>query len=431
MEAEGRNPRGLSALAERRGFRALAAAVVGLTAFTLTALVTGLRRVPEGSVGVRARDGALLEPGTRYLGWRASAVDVFPVEIDWSGVPVPVETAAGARLRGRLSLRGRLDERVVRTLAAAVPQGNVSPGERTRAAVVEAVGKALALRDARDLVDSSPFALKAPWLSVGDVEQGVRVDASEVDMVSVESLRAVAAQVHRAGGPAAAASYLEALASRRPGDPAPLAVQGDLTRIGGDFARAESLYLQALELDPTLPAPMEVLVVHAQQSGRDLERAERLLRRALEIRPDSLPHLNWLSLLMARRGDLRGAEAALVRALAIAPGDAATAVNLAALMDRQGRRDEAIDQLHRVLEAHPEHPLALYNLGSALAEKGDLDGAVGALERAGRVTPPSVRLYQRLAAVYEERGDLQRAEEYRGRAAALERERQAARSPAE
>lgn len=441
METEGRSPDLLSAplggeggppparrswlraLAERRGFRIAAGILVGATAFLLTFLLTSIRRVPEGTVGVRAGDGALLEPGERYLGWRDSSVAVYPVDIDLRGATIQVQAPGGERLRGRLDLRGRLATDVVRALSAPAAAG-APPEERVQAAVVDAVGSALSLREARDLVDASPFALQAPWLPLAGVEQGLSVKSSEVDLVSVESLRAVTARAYQSGGRAAAEAYLERLASRRPGDPAPLCVQGDLARIQRDLARAESLYLQALELDPVLPAPMEVLVVHAHQSGQNLERAERLLRRALERKPDSTPHLNWLSLVLARRGDLRGAESALVRALALDPRDAATAVNLAALMDRQGRRSEAIEQLQRVLDKHPDHPLALYNLGSALAEEDRLDEAIATFERAEKVSPPSVLLTRRMAMAYERRGDLRKAEEYRQKAAALERERQ-------
>ena len=417
------------AFLHRREVRIAAAALVGMAAFAATLVVTSLRRVPEGTLGVRGSDGTFLEPGQRYLGWRASSVSIYPARIDLRDVPVPVQSPQGERLRGRFSLAGSVSAEAVRALSGAGGAAG-SPEERTRAAITEAVARALALRQARDLVDSSPFAFKTPWLPLAGTQQGLQIDSSEIDMVSVESLRAVVSKLHESGGRAAVEPYLEALAARRPADPAPICVLGDLARIEGQTGRAEALYLQALEMDPTLHPALEVLVVQAQQGGENIDRVERLLRRALDLKPDMLPALNWLSLLLARRGDLRGAEGALVRALALAPDEATTAVNLAALMDRQGRRGDAIDQLNRVLGKHPDHPLALYNLGSALADQGKLEEGIAALEKAEKVSPPSVRLCRRLALAYEKKGDARKAEEYRQKAAAVERSKQGEPAPA-
>jgi tetratricopeptide (TPR) repeat protein len=381
----------------------------------------GVRRVPEGSVGIPRAGGAPLEAGRVYLDWRDSAVALVPIAVDLSGLAVPFETAGGERLRATVALRGRLALEAAQTLAA--EEEGPEPERRVRSAVAQAVGRALALREGREMIEASPFPLRAPWLEIAGVERGLEIESSEVDLVTVDSLRQVAARLHAGPEAGAAQRFLESLAARRPSDPAPVCVLGDLARLEGDWRRAELLYLQALELDPTLHAALEVLSVQAQQTGEGLERIERLLRRALQARPESIPFLNWLSLVLARRQDYQGAEGALVRALAIAPDDAPTAINLAALKDRMGRRKEAIEQLRRLLERHPDNALALFNLGSALAEEGDLDGALEALERAEKVTPPSVRLYARLAAVHERKGDAQRAAAYREKAEEARRRR--------
>jgi tetratricopeptide (TPR) repeat protein len=408
-------------LGTRRG-KAAAALAVGIVAFAGTALFIGVRRVPEGSVGIRRADGAPLEAGRTYFSLRDAAVTLMPVALDLRGVSVPFETAGGERLRATLALRGTLAIEAARALASGEEE-QPPPEDKVRSAVAQAVGRALALREGREMIEASPFPLKTPWLGIAGVERGLEIESSEVDLVTVESLRQAAARLQAGPDPAAALRFLQALAERRPSDPAPVCVLGDLARLAGDWGRAEGLYLQALELDPTLHAALEVLSVRAQQTGEDVERVERLLRRALQSRPESIAFLNWLSLVLARREDFQGAEGALVRALAISPGDAATAINLAALKDRQGRRKEAIDLLRRLLEHQPDNALALFNLGSALAEEGDLPGALAALEHAERITPPSVRLYSRLAAVHEKNGDAQRAAAYREKAEETRRRR--------
>ena len=413
----------LRAWIARPGGRTALVALVGAVSFATTLALSALRQVPEGWIGVRRSDHSLLVAGQRYLALRGSSVEIFPLSVEIKGAPLQVTASGGEALRGGLDLSGELAPEVPRALAG--DDASPPPGERLRAAIVTLVERALATRAASDLVESSPFALRAPWLPVGGVERGLKVISSQVDLVSVTSLRGMASRLTASSGTSAASAFLDTLAARRPRDPAPLCVKGDVARIGGDTARAEALYLEALDLDPTLPEAMEALVALAQQRGENLDRAERLLRRALAAKPDSLSHLNWLSLVLARRGDLRGAESALVRALSISPDEPTSAINLASLMDRQGRRTDAIDQLRRVLAKHPDHPMALYNLGSALAEQGDLEGAIATLERAEKTTPPSVRLYSRLAMAYEQRGDAKKSAEYRDKAARVQRERQA------
>jgi Flp pilus assembly protein TadD len=410
----------LRALIERPGGRAALVALVGAVSLASTVALSSLRRVPEGWIGVRPSDRSLLVAGQRYLALRGSAIELFPLGLEIKGAALQVTASGGEALRGRLDLSGKLAPEVPRALAGSLP-----PGERLNAAIVTLVERALATRTASDLVESSPFALRAAWLPVAGVERGLKVITSQVDLVSVSSLRVMASRLTASAGTTAVSAFLDALAARRPRDPAPLCVKGDVARIGGDAARAEALYLEALDLDPTVPEAMEALVALAQQTGENLDRAERLLHRALAARPDSLSHLNWLSLVLARRGDLRGAESALVRALSISPDEPTSAINLASLMDRQGRRTDAIDQLRRVLDKHPDNPVALYNLGSALAEQGDLAGAIATLERAERASPPSVRLYSRLAVAYEQSGDARKATEYRDKAVRVQRARQA------
>ncbi|MEE9219004.1 MAG: tetratricopeptide repeat protein [Acidobacteriota bacterium] len=395
-----------------------------LAAFTLGLALTFwiVRRVPEGWTAVRTADGNLLEPGRLYSSWSRSSFELFPSRINLDKAPLQVRAPGGEVLDGELSLQGEFLPEVAQALSRE-SQETGSAEQRTRRAAISAVSAALSSREARELVESSPFSLQTPWLRVAGVERGLRVEASQIDLWSVGSLRAVSATLFRRHGAEVADAFLISLMARRPAHPVPICVRGDLARLQGDSGRAEILYLEALELDPTLPGALAVLVAQPDQSAGQLERTDRLLRRALKVQPESIQHLNWLSLVLARRGDPKGAEAALVRALALDPGEPTTGINLSALLNRQGRSQEAIERLHKVLHRHPDHPLALFNLGSVLADLGQLDEALEMFQHAERVSPPSVRLYARLAAVHELRGEMQEAERYRERARTLREER--------
>ncbi len=390
-------------------------------------LLWGVRRVPAGWTGLWTPDGHLVETGSLYLRWSGSSLALYPkrVNLDRAALRVGV---GGDTLHGHASLSGELLPEVARAIASR-RAAQATPVQATEAAVLQAINEVLRPRGALDLVESSPFPLEDTWLSVAGVERGLRVESSEIDLVSVVSLRQVAGRLLEDDGQVAADAFLVSVMSRRPGDPAPICVRADVARLAGESARAEILYLEALELDPLMPEPMAAMLARSQDNPDALDRSERLLQKALRIAPESVRHLNWTSLILAQRGDLRGAEAALVRALAIEPESTSTVGNLAALMDRQGRREEAIDRLQQALETHPDEPMLLYNLGSALAAEGDLQGALEALIHAERSSPPSVRLYARLAAVHEMLGNLEQAGAYRKRAEELQQARTNALTP--
>lgn len=398
-----------------------------LAGLVLLLLLWGVRRVPAGWIGIGNPDGRLAETGSLYLRWSGSSLALYPKRVNLDRAALRVATG-GDTLRGHASLSGELLPEVARAIASR-RGAQATPAQATQAAVLRAINEVLRPRGALNLVESSPFPLEGTWLSVAGVDRGLRVESSEIDLVSVASLRQVAGRLLENDGQEVADAFLVSVMSRRPGDPAPICVRADVARLTGESARAEILYLEALELDPLMPEPMAVLLARSQDSPDALDRSERLLQRALRIAPKSVRHLNWLSLILAQRGDLRGAEAALVRALAIKPDSASTVVNLAALLDRQGRREEAIDRMRQALENHPDEPMLLYNLGSALAAGGDLEGALQALTHAERSSPPSVHLYTRLAAVHEMLGNPQQAGAYRKRVEELQQARRNALAP--
>ncbi len=403
----------------------IAGALGGLALLIL--LLWGVRRVPAGWIGVGSPDGRLVETGSVYLRWGGSSLSLYPKRVNLDRAALRVRSGADT-LHGQASLSGELLPEVALAIASH-PGARATPVQATEAAVLQAINEVLRPRGALDLVESSPFPLEGTWLSVAGVDRGMRVESSEIDLVSVASLRQVAGRLLESDGQEVADAFLVSVMSRRPGDPAPICVRADVARLAGQSGRAELLYLEALELDPLMPEPMAVLLARSHKSPDALDRSERLLKRALGIAPESVRHLNWMSLVLAQRGDLRGAEAALVRALALEPDSASTIVNLAALLDRQGRREEAIDRMQQALESHPDEPMLLYNLGSALAAGGDLEGALEALTHAERSSPPSVRLYARLAAVHEMLGNPEQAGAYRRRAEELQQARRNALAP--
>lgn len=106
------------------------------------------------------------------------------------------------------------------------------------------------------------------------------------------------------------------------------------------------------------------------REGRDQEALEvvRTLHRAL---PDHPPTLNLLGYALAQSGrDLDEAERHLRRALEIRPGTGAYLDSLGYLLLRTGRTAEAMEALEEAARREPFEPVILDHLGDALREVG-------------------------------------------------------------
>jgi Tfp pilus assembly protein PilF len=130
----------------------------------------------------------------------------------------------------------------------------------------------------------------------------------------------------------------------------------------------------------------------------DVAAAERDLRAAIELAPDSVPAWFGLGRLMQRNGRITEAESSYRRALAINPGSAESAGNLAQILIEAGRPGEAVPWLVQALERRPLHEVCWTNLVIALYSAGDREGARDAVRRAGglgvRLAPDLVSTVQ-------------------------------------
>lgn len=87
----------------------------------------------------------------------------------------------------------------------------------------------------------------------------------------------------------------------------------------------------------------------------DPERAERLLREALEADLFHGPAHNNLGVLHLSRGELYEAASEFEWARRLMPGHPDPRLNLAITLERAGRVDEAIDEYRSALEVYPGH----------------------------------------------------------------------------
>jgi len=173
-----------------------------------------------------------------------------------------------------------------------------------------------------------------------------------------------------------------------PGDPhaAGLFSAGLAHHQGGRLAQAETLYREALALQPDHADALHLLGVIASQVGRH-DVAVDLIGRA--IARDRMSPLYHSNLGLALAGLKRYAEAieSYDRALSLRPDNAEVRFSRGNALLALGRPREALEAYERALLAKPDHVEALCNRGAALAALGRNDEALLSYDRALTVAP--------------------------------------------
>ncbi|MBW3596219.1 MAG: tetratricopeptide repeat protein [Planctomycetes bacterium] len=150
----------------------------------------------------------------------------------------------------------------------------------------------------------------------------------------------------------------------------------------GNVAKAEALYLKALEESPQ---DLDILVHYARMHDRagNLERAAEIYRQAIQAHPQEAAAYNDLGLCLARQNRLAGAIGSLQHAAELQPASPLYRNNLATVLVDAGRAEEALAHLIAVHAPAAAH----YNVGYLLYRAGRRDEAVGYLQQASSIDP--------------------------------------------
>jgi tetratricopeptide (TPR) repeat protein len=128
----------------------------------------------------------------------------------------------------------------------------------------------------------------------------------------------------------------------------------------GDKADLEAFIAQLGGGQPiTSPSDEELVQTYLSEgqtylNENDLEQAERVYARALELNPDIVQAHSALGYIYALQGKLQEALAENLKVLELAPNDYATHKNLAMIYQQSGRLEEAIVEAETALELAPE-----------------------------------------------------------------------------
>ncbi len=146
---------------------------------------------------------------------------------------------------------------------------------------------------------------------------------------------------------------------------------------------ARAAAAMALELDDRLAEAYVVRADLKRLYDRDWTGAERDVRRALELNPNSVDAHHTYAMLLMALGRFSEAIAQIQSAEKLDPLAPAVQSNFGRILYRARRYEEAIERLHRALELDPRHHGAWSRLGEAYTELGRYEDAMAAFEKAG------------------------------------------------
>ena len=184
--------------------------------------------------------------------------------------------------------------------------------------------------------------------------------------------------------------------------------EGNLLHSEGLPRAAFALLRSALDEAPDDPDLLYETALAAEQSG-DMTETERLLRRLIQLRPESAPGYNTLGYLLAdRKQRLPEARELIEKAVSLAPHDPFIQDSLGWIAFRQGRLDEARRILEDAFERQPEAEIGAH-LGEALWAQGERERAQAIWREALRIDPRNQTLAQTLKRLGVQPGALGKA----------------------
>ncbi|WNG56772.1 tetratricopeptide repeat protein [Archangium gephyra] len=175
---------------------------------------------------------------------------------------------------------------------------------------------------------------------------------------SAELYEALASTLQRQKRSAEAVGLLRTAISREPREPALRYVLANVLLAQGDEDGAITCMRGVLELDPEHAAAMNFIGYVLAQRGRDFTEAERLVRRALQLRPDTGSFLDSLGWIHFQRGDYPRALQSLERAAELEPEEPVILEHLGDAYQRVSRPGDAAGAWRRALEVLALNPEA-------------------------------------------------------------------------
>jgi len=169
--------------------------------------------------------------------------------------------------------------------------------------------------------------------------------------------------------------------------------------------QAESLYRQALTIQPNHPYPLHMLGLIAQQKG-ELAAALGLMKQSVTIAPNNPDfHYNLATTYMAMKAPQRAAEHCQI-CLRLRPGYPQALLTLGNIALQEKNWADAARCYRAAVSSDPNFGPGWVNLGWATHKTGDFAAALDACRRGVQILPDSEEAHTNLAVTLLMRGDL-------------------------
>lgn len=237
-------------------------------------------------------------------------------------------------------------------------------------------------------------------LALGDaysqMKQYARANASYEKVASTDTLypRAqlhIAVNKDRMGNAKDAIALLDRLARQNPEDADALVTKGDLQRMHGRYKEAVSSYDKAISRMKDLePSDWSVFFARGsclEQTG-NWPAARRDLEKALSLKPDQPDVLNYLGYAQMERGEnVEAAQEMIARAVEVRPNDAQIVDSMGWALYRTGNYNASLAFMEKAVELLPSDPTVNDHLGDVYWQLGRKTEARFQWERALSYSP--------------------------------------------
>ena len=159
---------------------------------------------------------------------------------------------------------------------------------------------------------------------------------------------------------------------------------GNILRVLGNLEEAELLTRKAIELNPDYAEARYNLGIILINLG-NLEEAEFLTRKAIELKPDFAEAHSNLGSILIDLGRLEEAELSQRKAIELKPDFAEAHSNLAIILRDLGKLKEAEVSLLKAIDLDPKSANYKLNLGINHFAQGDINSSLETLELAYRL----------------------------------------------
>ncbi len=201
---------------------------------------------------------------------------------------------------------------------------------------------------------------------------------------------------------------------RQPATDVPAGFLSDLIQKGvqahraGRLDEADSFYRKVLDIHADHDEANYLTGLIALGGGR-IERAVKLIKRAIRANPGKAAYHANLAPALQRQGRLDDAAASCHTALSLDPNYAEAHANLADVLQQQGKLDEAESSYRKALTIDPSFAEAYNNLGNVLKEQGLMDEAVASYRQALANNPNDAEAHYNIGYALQEQGQLEDA----------------------